>query len=330
MHDRHLFKGSLSLLILVILFLLTPAKALHAAPLRGDEVILGDDLILNEGEHISGDLLMLGGDLTMRLGSRVEGSVTAFGGRLEIDGAVEGEVVSLGGDISLGAHARVNGDVVALGGQVNQAEGAQTGQIVKGPRVTGVGFWRRLRLPLLPLSVDSGSWSVVWTAVTTLVGGLIVALLSMATVTFWPSQTDRVIKTVVTKSLPSLGVGCLLYPLAGSLAILLLITLCLAPFTPFVILLLVAASLFGWIALGTLLGRWLVRRLGWRGATPLIAAGTGAFALTFGAVLVGTIPCLGPLMVLVIASTGLGAVALSRFGTSRFQSHPPAEPPLEA
>jgi hypothetical protein len=151
----------------------------------------------------------------------------------------------------------------------------------------------------------------------------------MATVTFWPSQTDRVIKTVVTKSLPSLSVGCLLYPLAGSLTFFLLITLCLAPFTPFVVLLLVVASLFGWIALGTLLGRWLVRRLGWRGTTPVIAAGTGAFALTFGAALVGTVPCLGPLLVLVIASTGLGAVALSRFGISRVPDRPQLEPPLE-
>ena len=140
MRKRDLFKGSLGLFILAILLLFTPATALHAAPQRGDEVVLGDDLVLNEGEHISGDLLMLGGDLTMRRGSRVEGSVTAFGGRLDIDGTVEGEVVSLGGDISLGAHAVVNGDVVALGGQVDQAEGARAGQIVTGPRVTDDGL----------------------------------------------------------------------------------------------------------------------------------------------------------------------------------------------
>jgi hypothetical protein len=147
------------------------------------------------------------------------------------------------------------------------------------------------------------------------------ALLGVAVVTFWPAQTNQVGETIVLAPLPSLGVGCLLYPLAGSLSFFLLLTLCLSPFAPAVVLLLVAASLFGWIALGTLWGRWLARRLNWRGATPPLTVGVGTFTLTIILTLVGAFPCLGPLLVLGAASLSLGAVALSRFGTSRYRGH---------
>jgi cytoskeletal protein CcmA (bactofilin family) len=322
-----LLRGYLSLFCLAAFLLLAPAKPLYAAPVQGDEVVLGDDLTLHEGEHIDGDLVMMGGNLTMRAGSRVEGSITAFGGRVEIDGVVKGEVVALGGDVTLGTRARVGGEVVVLGGHIRQAEGAQTGRVIKGAAIARGQFWRSLRLPLFS---SRDRWSVTWTIVTALTGALIMTLLGMAVTTFWPTQTAQVGKTILVAPLPSLGVGCLLYPLGGSLIVFVLITLCLIPFAPFLVLLLVTASLFGWVALGTLWGRWLVRLFGWRQATPLMAAGAGVFALTIVATVAGAVPCLGPLLVVGAASIGLGAVALSRFGTSRYRDRPTAVPPVEA
>lgn len=318
-------------MVLVALLFLAPAKPLHAAPGQGDQVILGDDLTLQEGEHIDGDLVLLGGNLTMRAGSRVTGSITAFGGRVEIDGTVEGEVVAFGGEINLGAGARVKGDVVALGGRVHRAAGAQTGRVVTGGAIARAGFWRGLRLPLFSLGAGPRPWSTPWAIVTVVVGGLISALLGMAVATLWPTQTAQVGQTILSAPLPSLGAGCVLYPLATSLVVLTLISLCLAPFAPVVVLLLVTASLFGWIALGTLWGRWLVRRVGWRRATPLMATGVGVFTLTGVAALLGALPCVGPLLVLGAAGIGMGAVALSRFGTARYQPRPTAgRPPAEA
>jgi hypothetical protein len=92
------------------------------------------------------------------------------------------------------------------------------------------------------------------------------------------------------------------------------------------VLLVVAASLLGWVALGRLLGRWLARSTGWRDATPLMVTGIGVFVLTFLMAIAGVIPCLGMLLVFGVASIGLGAVTLSRFGTSPRASRPTPPP----
>ena len=315
---KRLFRACVILLSLAALLLLAPATTLYAAPLRGDEVVVGDDLTLRKGEHIDGDLVMMGGNLTMQAGSRVEGSVTVLGGRVEIDGAIEGELIALGGDVALDTHARVKGEVVAIGGRVSQAEGARAGKIVEGLEIRPVG---KLRIPLFLPGTGLRSWSAVWNTVAALASAVILALLGMAVVTFWPTQTTQVGKTIISAPLPSLGVGCLLYPLAGSLTLVLLVTICLSPLAPVVALLLVTASLFGWIGLGTLWGRWLVRWLNWHRLTPALTVGVGVFSLTIGAAFAGAIPCMGPMLVLGMTSISLGAVALSRFGSSRYRRY---------
>jgi hypothetical protein len=158
-------------------------------------------------------------------------------------------------------------------------------------------------------------------------GAVILAVIGMAVYSLWPRQTDEVGRTIVNAPLPSLGVGCLIYPVSAFVALVILITICLAIFVPVVALLVVAASLFGWIALGVLLGRWLAGVTGWRTATPLAVSGLGVFILSFVAAILGEIPCLGSLLVLGAASIGLGAVTLSRFGTRRFGAPVPAGPP---
>lgn len=309
-----------SLLSVVILLALAPVRLAYAAPNYGDEVVLGDDFTLHEGEHVSGDLVIIGGDLSTLTGSRVEGSITALGGRAKVDGTVEGDLVALGGDVILGTHARIAGNVVAIGGHIEQHEGARTGDIVRGPTIRNIRFWKGLRLPFFSLGTSARPNSVVWFGVITLMGALLMAALGLAISTFWPTQTSQVADTIVASPLPSVGVGCLIYPLAVTLTVFVLITICLAPFAPVVVLFVVAASLFGWVALGTLFGRWLARWTGWRGATQLAVTGTGVFALTIVAAVMGSLPCLGPIVTFAAVSIGAGAVTLSRFGTARPES----------
>lgn len=312
-----MYRRRLFILGLAALLFCAAAKPLHAAPPRDDEVIVGDNLTLHEGEHINGNLVLLGGNLTMRAGSRVEGSITVLGGRAEIDGTVTAQVVVFGGDVALREHARVGGEVVVLGGRVRQAEGAQVTRIVEGLALRDAEFWRGLRAPCF--SLNAGFWSPAWMIAGAVFSALLMALLGMAIVHFWPAQTAQVGKTILIAPLPSLGVGCLLYPLTATLTVLVLLTICLSPLVPLVILLLVMASLLGWVALGRLLGCWLGRWLGWRGGTPWATAGVGVFALTFSAAVANALPCLGALLTLGAASIGLGAVALSRFGTSHYR-----------
>ena len=309
-----------ALLCLMLLQLFVPAQPLYAAPRQGDELVFGDDLTLGEGERIDGDLVMFGGNLTMRQGSRVEGSVTVFGGRAEIDGTVRGEVVAFGGNLVLGTHARVGGEVVAIGSRVERAEGAETGNVVQGFTLDRAEFWRQLRLPFL--SLRFGSRSNIWNTLFTLFFALFAGLLGVLIVNVWPEQSAQVRLTILTAPWPSLIVGFLLYPLAGSLSLFLLITVCLAPFVPVVVIVLVAASLFGWVALGTLWGRWLMRLFKARRATPAMVTGIGVFTLSLVAAAIGAFPCLGPLLSLAMSGIGLGAVVLSRFGTTNYGKTP--------
>ena len=170
MYYRRLGQICLSLLSLLTLFLLAPARPVYAESSQGDEVVVGDDLTLHAGEHIDGDVVILGGSLTMEADSRVEGSITAFGGRLEIDGTVQGDLVAFGANVDLGAHARITGEVVALGGQLYRAEGSQTGDVVKGLSIDDIESWRRLRLPSLPVRLVPRSWSAIGITLITIVG----------------------------------------------------------------------------------------------------------------------------------------------------------------
>jgi hypothetical protein len=242
---------------------------------------------------------------------------------VEVDGAIDGDLVALGGNVILGANARINGDIVALGGRMRKAEGAQTGKVVTGLNLKDSGTWGDLRLPFFSLGAGREAGFDIAGVVMSLTSAVILALLGMAIVTFWPTQTARVGETIVTAPVPSLGVGCLIFPLAASVAIFVLITICLAPLMPVVVLLVVAGSLFGWVALGTLWGRRLTRWMGVHRATPLAAAGVGVFVLSVVAAALGAIPCLGFIVTLGAASIGLGAVALSRFGTTSHRRRQP-------
>lgn len=309
-------------LSIMAVLLLVPVRPAHAAPLLEDEVVFGDSLTLVEGERIDGDLVIIGGELTMRVDSRVDGSVTVVGGPAQVDGRIDGDLVVVGADVDLGENARVDGDVVSIGGHVQKAPGAQAGDVVQGLDLENVRVWQDFRLPLVSPDIGFRPRSVIWSTITTLGGSMLLALLGMVIVALWPSQTNEVGRTIVSAPVPSTGLGCLIYPLAISLAFFVLITICLAPFVPVVILLLIAAVLFGWIALGSLFGRWLARTLGWHTANPAAATGLGVFVLSiFGAIL-GAVPCLGSLLVLFVSSAGLGAVVLSRFGTRRYGLRP--------
>jgi hypothetical protein len=112
-----------------------------------------------------------------------------------------------------------------------------------------------------------------------------------------------------------------------------------------VALALVLATLYGWIVVGYLLGERTLRAIQKEGgkASPTASALVGIFLVTLiqqGLMALSNIPCLGfffwlmgAALWLFVASTGLGAVVLTRFGTqpytgtSRTLTPPPALPP---
>jgi uncharacterized membrane protein len=103
------------------------------------------------------------------------------------------------------------------------------------------------------------------------------------------------------------------------------ITICLSPVSLIGGLVLGAAMIFGWVALGLEVGRRLALafKREWQPATQ---AGLGTLLLSFVVYAVAIIPCLGFVFSMVLWAIGLGAVILTRFGG---QESPAALPPAD-
>ncbi len=312
--------------------LFPPTRALALGPL-GDEVVVGRQLVLREGDRIRGDLVLIGAVLRMEPGSEVLGSVTAVGSNATIAGYISGDLVVLGADVTLNESAHVAGDVVTLGGRVEAMPGARYGRLVETFPWRGVGpgrAWRRFwswswRFP--SFFWTEGPALVVWRGVGALLSALAIGLIAVVIHALWPRQMALVGETALQSPLPSLSVGCLSILAVAALSFTLLITICGAPLIPVLVVAATAVGLLGWAGLGSRLGEQVARSLNLSLPPPLVVGG-GAFLLTLGARLVETLaPCLGGLVMWLLMGLALGAALLSRLGTTPY---PPIEQPSEA
>ncbi len=150
---------------------------------------------------------------------------------------------------------------------------------------------------------------------------LAVAALGALVVVLLPNQARQVSATAENSLLPSLGVGCLTVLVALPLFVLLVVLIVTIPAAVLLPLALGAAWLFGWIALGWLVGDRLLAavqaRETWR--VPVITVIVGVLLLA----LVGAVPVIGWLIGLGVGLVGLGAVVLTRFGTRDYPTVTP-------
>jgi hypothetical protein len=341
-------------LLILMLGLATPAFAQDGHEQPG-QVIFGSSRNLEAGDVITSDLVIFGGNLTMADGSRVEGSVVVFGGNGQIGGEIDGDLAIIGGNARLASTARVNGDVASVGGQATIADGAYVrGQVVE----TDNFDLSRLPVPFAHGIPPVPQFNVgpryqpfdqfirlVLALVRSLIVALVVSGIGLLVVLFLPDHTRTVSQTVRQAAPSSFGVG-LLTLIVGVLAVTFLaITICLIPIAILAVLALGLATLYGWIVVSYLLGVRLLQTLQKdRQPAPVAAALVGIFTVTVvqqSLLAFSRLPCLGFLfwllgagLWLLVASTGLGAVVLTRFGTQSYNgptaSHtpPPALPPV--
>ncbi len=311
--------------VVALLALAIPLTAMAAGP-EDTKIIVGSSYTLSSGQVLESDLLVLGGNADLEAGSLVEGSVFVLGGNVNIDGEVEGDIGVLGGNVSLGSTAVVRGDVATLGGNVDRADGA----VIEGDITPNFGFDidgpipdfpTGIDIPALPdfLSWSSSSWTwSPWIGVLWFIFRVFVmAALALLVVMFWPEPTRRVADAIITQPLASGGIGLLSMIAVPVLLLILLITICLAPLTFIGGVAFVAAIVFGWIALGNEVGRRIGTAMKWELTDPA-AAGLGTLLLSLVAGGIDFIPCVGFLLVVVVASIGLGAVMLTRFGAQEY------------
>jgi hypothetical protein len=324
---------------LTVVLFLSFAVPVWADDGDGDVILFGESIVVGPGEVVDGDLAVVGGNLELRGGSRVRGDVVSLGGSAIVDGRIDGSLVVVGGTLDLQSQAVIEKDLFTFGGSVSRAEGAT----IRGERIEGFRWespeWRGWRpLPSLPRIGEPWRWEgdivsnlfssflrAVFNTVALMALGVVLMLLL-------PKQTAQVGQTASAAPLPSIGVG-LLTSLVLLILVPLLVIICIGiPVAILLVLAAVAAGLFGWIAVGAVVGQRLLAALKVGKYQPLLEVIIGIPVIS----LLSAVPCLGWLLALIIAWVGLGAVVLTRFGTMAYAPvsktpdlpPPPPEPDL--
>jgi hypothetical protein len=235
-------------------------------------------------------------------------------------------VVTFGGNLVLQATAVVDGDLVNIGANIVRDDRA----VVGGSQVEGLEFEGFPRFRAFPTrfgfdrGVDLWSRSIL-NIFRDIFAALALAALGLLVVLFWPKQTEVVGQATLAAPLPSAGVGLLTGVVAVVLMVLLAITICLSPVAFLLGVAMLVAGIFGWIAVGLLVGQRLLEAFKVKGITPLMAVAAGTLLIS----VLRAIPCLGAIFGFVVGCAGLGAVVLTRFGTQTYPlptSVPPAPP----
>ena len=338
-------KRGLMVLMLAGLLLALPVTALAAPAAQeggGGKVVMGGAYSLGVGETLNEDLVVLGGVATLANGSTVNGDVAVIGGALTANGTINGDVAAVGSAVTFGAQAVVTGDVQSFAAAVTRAEGSQ----VQGEEI--FGQLQQPEFPLAPLApiapsipfaesfvlppqVHSFSSAPMWAmgasglaqGVGYIVQALLMAGLAVLVVIFWPKPVERTSHAIAEAPWSAAGVGVLTGIVAPVLLVILVVTICLIPVALIGILLLVAAIIFGWIAVGYEIGQRLARAFKWS-LEPAPAAGLGTLLVWAVANGIAFIPCVGWLAPLVVGAVGLGGVLLTRFGRKDYPTLAPS------
>jgi len=326
-----------TLLVLAALLVL-PSGSVLAKGLEDGKVVFGDSYTLESGDTLTGDLVVVGGAVEIQTEATVEGSVVVMGGSIQVDGTVEKDVVMIGGSISLGSSAVIQGDVVMVGGSLQQVEGAVIkGEIINtsAPSVNiGSG---ELVLPLIatpaapqPPRFDF-DFNPIRSALNVFGQAFLLALLAALVVAFIPVPTQRVGQAVSSQPMVAGGLGCLtalVAPVALIFLGLLTFTVILAPLTISLIglgtIMLVAALIFGEMAIGLEVGQRLVKSFRSEWPLPLSAA-MGTFLVVLVVQAIGSfLWCFGWWAPMLLAVLSVGGVIMTRFGTR--MALPPTAP----
>jgi cytoskeletal protein CcmA (bactofilin family) len=318
---KNIYKFVTLMLLAVLVFIpLTPAAA---KGMFDGQVIFGQSYTLKSGETLAGDLVVIGGSADIEEGATVNGNIILVGGALNMNGEVTGELAIVGGTVALGAGSHVAGDLTTVGATLTRADGSQVdGQInnaatswledgnngtvtvpVEGPTVIE---------PKYSFNFDPlGSiFNTVWQAI-----GM--AALAMLAALFLAPQAGRVAKAVMDLPLVTGGLGLLTLIVAPIAIVVLCLTFLLIPVAVIAILVLIVASVFGWIAIGYEIGLRFTKAIHqeWH---PAFTAGLGTFFLTIVSAALTGIPvlnCVGFFVPFLLGLAGLGAVIITRFGT---------------
>jgi hypothetical protein len=277
-------------------------------------VLFGCGARVQSGAQVQRDVVSFGGDVVLEENVRVGNDVVVFGGDVQIAGQVSDEVVVFGGRVTLEPTAVVERNVLIMGGFLDKKEGA----VVRGNIERNTDFsaprpgWN-WGLPMFaPFSTSWNLWdNVFYGFFKNLINTLALAALGALILVFLPAQLNQVAVVAQKSAAPSLGVGCLTWLVVPPLMILFIVTCLGIPLSLVLGIAFVAAIVLGWIAISVVIGDKVLNALKAKNILPMVAMLFGVLALW----LITSLPILGALIWLFIATLAVGAVVLTRFGT---------------
>lgn len=261
--------------------------------------VFGKPLVVEEGEVVCGDFTLFGSTLDVK--GQVRGNILAFGSNIHIAGTVSGNINLYGGSATLQNHSHLRGDINLFGGNQRLEAGAHLDGEINN-RSQHVSLW----LPGINTGFAFPFWQIgVW------------VVLGLALISLLPEHVMFVRTTVTSKVRRSLSLGLLSLLLAPAILIVLIALIIPIPLAIIIAIGLIAAWALGTIAIGWLVGEYIMRVIAPRHNTRLAQVSVGLTVL----ILVGSIPYIGWIVSAGAGVLGLGAVFLSRFGT-RLYSQP--------
>ena len=271
--------------------------------------------LITEGEHVfqqdvSGDLILLGGSVNLPAGTVLDGSAHILSGRLNVEGQITGDVSFINGHLTIDPSARVGGNL-NLGGESYHLSPLAR---IEGKVNMGTG----VSLPNLPEQSIPNGWTLLLRG---LISGLLVGATAVFLSRFAPGTVERINEAAVRHCLVSGAMGLLVGVVGISLLVTLAYTILLIPVTLLGLCLMGLGVIYGWIGLGISVGRFGARIMNLP-VKPAATAFFGTLVFMLGLELLTAIPVIGGLIGISLASIGLGAVSLTRFGLRRFVPAP--------
>jgi hypothetical protein len=296
----------------------TPPAGEDMRIISGDQVITGDNFILHSNEALHGDLTVFGGNAMLEEGSRVEGNITVFGGNADISGSVTRNLTVIGGITYLRSSAQILGNENIMGGQIQRDPGA----VVNGPGSRFSGPFFGGMFPFQGRSLFQTLFDIIGNIFSVIFSVFLITLLAIAVVALFPVNVARVAETAQQQWLVSGSVGILSFVAVPVVVAVLAVTICLIPAAVVLAIAWTLGILVGWAIIARICGERLAIGFNKRNWTMIGQTAFGAVALG----LLGAIPIIGWLIGLAAAALGLGALILTRVGTSSYPPPTPVQP----
>lgn len=312
----------------ITVFAQTPTPP-SGAVITGDQVVIGNTFRLDAGETLNGSLLVIGGTASISEDSTLNGDMVLIGGTISVRGKVTGDIVAIGGAVTVEDTAVIEGGLTLLGASLNRSPLAEIigGISEQTPEIFNFDPEKTEGWKLPFVTADRPVTKLLNTTFQALAMGVLAVIIGL----LLPAQIKRVADTVIQEPLITGGVGLLAIIVAPIVIVLVGITIILIPVSLLILLVFMLAILFGFIAIGFEIGE-RIAILFKTSFHPSISAGIGVLLLSLITGYATLIPCIGWVIGAIVTILGLGAVVISRFGSSKYADRiiqaviPPSSP----